>query len=305
MTIPTPYDCHTDEAARIRERLANLAAEREELETRLAEIGAKAPIESDSGPSEMAVTDRSPPSDKIGLFRSLFCGRVDVYPKRWENVRTGKAGYAPVCANEWKPRLCGKPRVKCSECPNQAFLTVTDEAIEAHLRGRETLGVYPMSPDGNCRFVAADFDKATWRTDAAAFVAACRSKGVPAGLEHSRSGDGGHVWIFFAEPVPALLARRLASHLLTEAMESAPDIGFKSYDRLFPSQDNLPEGGFGSLIALPLQGGPRKVGNTVFLDDSFAPLEDQWAFLSSLRRLASAEAAARRCRNCSKSLAST
>ena len=292
MTLLAPKDCETDEAARIRERLANLAAEKEALETRLAEIEPKAAVEAADNPVAMAVTDRSPPSDKIRLFRSLFRGRIDVYPKRWENARTGKAGYAPVCANEWKPRLCGKPRIKCGACPNQAFLAVTDEEIDAHLRGRETIGVYPMAPDGTCRFIAADFDKATWRTDAAAFLAACRSKGVPAGLERSRSGNGGHIWIFFAEPVPALLARRLASHLLTEAMESAPDIGFKSYDRFFPSQDNLPEGGFGNLIALPLQGGPRKLGNTVFLDDSFAPLEDQWAFLSSLRLLTSGEAQA-------------
>ncbi len=292
MTLLAPHDCKTDEAVRIRERLAHLAAEREALETRLAEIEPRVSAEAENGPSTMAVTDRSSPSDKIKLFRSLFRGRVDVYPKRWENARAAKAGYAPVCANEWKPRLCGKPRIKCGVCPNQAFLTVTDEAIDAHLRGRDTLGVYPMSPDGTCQFIAADFDKATWRTDAAAFLASCRSKGVPAGLERSRSGNGGHIWIFFAEPLPALLARRLASHLLTEAMESAPDIGFKSYDRFFPSQDNLPEGGFGSLIALPLQGGPRRLGNTVFLDDSFAPLEDQWAFLSSLRLLTSAEAKA-------------
>ena len=292
MTLLAPHDLDTDEAARIRERLANLAAEREKLETRLAEIELKAPVEADTGPSTMAVTDRSPPSDKIRLFRSLFCGRIDVYPKRWENARSGKSGYAPVCANEWKPGLCGKPRVRCGECPNQAFLTVTAEAIEAHLRGRDTLGVYPMMPDGACRFIATDFDKTTWRTDAAAFLATCRSKGVSAGLERSRSGNGGHVWIFFAEAVPAVLARRLASLLLTKAMESAPDIGFQSYDRLFPSQDNLPEGGFGSLIALPLQGEARKLGNTVFLENSFAPVEDQWAFLSSLRRLTVVEATA-------------
>ena len=287
-----PHACEPDEAARIRERLARLAAETEALEARLAKIEPRIPPEADGDLATIGVTDRSPPSDKIALFRSLFGGRIDVYPKRWENIHTGKAGYAPVCANEWKPRLCGKPRIKCSACPNQAFLAVSDKAIEAHLRGRETLGVYPMSPDGACLFVAADFDKTTWRNDAAAFLAACQSKGVPAGLERSRSGNGGHIWIFFAEPVPARLARRLASHLLTEAMESAPDIGFKSYDRFFPSQDNLPEGGFGSLIALPLQGGPRRLGNTVFLDGGFAPFEDQWAFLSSLRRLTPAEAVA-------------
>ena len=275
----------SDEAARIRARLAALAAERQALQTRLAELRTGELAAPDSDPHAVTVTSRSPAVEKIALFRSLFGGRDDVYPKRWENARTGRAGYAPVCANEWKPRLCGKPRIRCGACPNQAFVAVTDEAIEAHLRGRQTLGVYPLSPDGTCRFLAADFDKTTWRTDAEAFLAACRSKRVPAALERSRSGHGGHVWIFLAEPVPARLARRLGSHLLTEAMESHPDIGFKSYDRFFPSQDTLPENGFGNLIALPLQGGPRERDNSVFLDEGFEPHEDQWAFLSSLRRL--------------------
>ena len=280
-----PQTRDSDEAARIRERLARLAAERQALQTRLSELQAAALSGPNSDPHAGTLNDRSPAADKIALFRSLFRGRDDVYPTRWENARTGKAGYAPVCANEWKARLCGKPRVRCGVCPNQAFVAVTDEAIEAHLRGRVTLGVYPLSPDGTCRFLAADFDKATWRTDAGAFLAACRSKRVPAALERSRSGNGGHVWIFFAEPVSAPLARRLGSHLLTESMERNPDIGFKSYDRFFPSQDTLPENGFGNLIALPLQGGPRKRDNSVFLDEGFEPHEDQWAFLSSLHRL--------------------
>ena len=238
------------------------------------------------------MTEHSPAQEKIALFRSLFRGGEDVYPKCWENARTGRSGYAPVCGNEWRPRICGKPRVKCGACPNQAFLAVTDEAVAEHLRGRRTAGVYPMLADGMCWFLAADFDRESWREDAGAFLAACRSKGVPAGLERSGSGNGGHVWIFFAEPVPAALARRLGSHLLTEAMESRPDLGFKSYDRFFPSQDTVPEGGFGNLIALPLQGEPRRHGNSQFLDEGFAPHGDQWAFLSSLRRMTLAEAAA-------------
>ncbi len=236
------------------------------------------------------VTNRSPARDKIALFRSLFAGREDVYPKRWENAAAGKSGYAPVCANEWAPRICGKPRVKCGACPNQAFREVADEAVEGHLRGRHTICVYPMLADDTCRFLAADFDKANWRRDAGAFLEACRSKDMPAALERSRSGNGAHVWIFFADPVPAALARRLGAHLVTVAMERNPDIGFGSYDRFFPSQDTVPAGGFGNLIALPLQGGPRENGNSVFLDDGFAPHGDQWAFLSSLRRLSPAAA---------------
>ncbi len=280
------------EAARIRARLAGLAEERAALETRLAALEDPASAAPEGDPTGSPVTDRSSSEAKIALFRLLFAGREDVFPRRWENARTGKAGYAPACANEWKPGLCGKPRVRCGVCPNRAFLPVSDEEIAAHLRGRHTIGVYPLLPDGTCRFVAADFDKASWHRDADAFLDACRSAGVPAALERSRSGNGGHVWIFFADPVPAALARRLGSHLLTEAMARHPDIGFGSYDRFFPSQDIVPEGGFGNLIALPLQGGPRRGGNSVFLDADFEPHADQWAYLSSLRRLPLAEAEA-------------
>ena len=286
----TASDCR--EASRIRERLAQLGAEQAVLAARLAEIETQPAVAEDGPRSAASVTGWSPARDKIALFRSLFGGREDVYPKRWESAKTGKTGYAPVCANEWAPRLCGKPRVKCGACPNQAFREVTDEAIDGHLRGRHTIGVYPMLPDDSCRFLAADFDKTSWRRDASAFLEACRSKEVPAALERSRSGNGGHVWIFFAEPVPATLARRLGALLLTETMERHPDIGFRSYDRFFPSQDTVPEGGFGNLIALPLQGGPRQDGNSIFLDENFEPHADQWAFLSSLRRMAPAEVAA-------------
>ena len=281
---------HDEESALIRERLARLETEKAALEARLADIQGPRADARDRPLPAGSVTNRSSARDKIALFRSLFRGRKDVYPKRWENAATGKSGYAPVCANEWAPRICGKPRVKCGACPNQAFREVTDEAIDGHLRGRHTIGVYPMLADDTCRFLAADFDKASWRRDASAFLEACRSKQVPAALERSRSGNGAHVWIFFAEPVPAALARRLGAHLVTEAMERNPDIGFESYDRFFPTQDTVPAGGFGNLIALPLQGGPREGGNSVFLDDSFEPHADQWAFLSSMRRLSLAEA---------------
>ena len=284
-------DTRAGEAARIRERLARLDAERAQLEQRLAELArAHLPAPEIAGRGGQ-ITNRSPTRDKLALFRTLFGGREDVYPRRWENAGKGKAGYAPVCANEWKRGVCHKPRVRCGACPNQAFVPVTDKAVEGHLRGRHTLGVYPMLADDTCRFLAADFDKETWRRDAGAYLAACRAKGIPAALERSRSGNGAHVWFFFEEPVAASLARRLGAHLLTEAMERNPDIGFRSYDRFFPSQDTLPQGGFGNLIALPLQGGPRESGNSVFLDGDFEPLPDQWSFLSGLRRLSATEIA--------------
>ena len=273
------------EIATIQERLKRLEAEKSELESRLAELQTMCASGEAEPQPQGPVANHSEASKKIALFRSLFLGREDVFPKRWQNARTGKSGYAPACGNEWIAGVCGKPKVKCGECPNQDFLGLTDEAVAGHLRGRQTIGVYPMLTDGTCWFLAADFDKETWQRDAEAFQATCRSKQVPSALERSRSGNGGHVWIFFAEPVPVALARRLGAHLLTETMKRNPDIGFESYDRLFPSQDTVPVGGFGNLIALPLQHGPRQNGNSVFLDKSFEPYRDQWAFLSSLSRL--------------------
>ena len=147
------------------------------------------------------------------------------------------------------------------------------------------MGVYAMLQDETCFFLAVDFDRDDWQRDAAALLETCRRFDVPAALERSRSGDGGHVWFFFDDAVPASLARKLGSYILTETMECRPEVGFKSYDRLFPNQDTLPQGGFGNLIALPLQKQARQRGNTVFLDEQFAPYPDQWAFLASVSRI--------------------
>ena len=146
-------------------------------------------------------------------------------------------------------------------------------------------GVYPLLLDETCFFLAVDFDKAGWEEDAVAFMGACQRLRLSAALERSRSGRGGHVWLFFEEALPAALARRVGSHLLTEAMEGRPDIGLDSYDRLFPNQDTLPQGGFGNLIALPLQKRSRDQGNSVFLDENLTPWTDQWAFLAGVRRI--------------------
>jgi len=234
---------------------------------------------------------RSPVAAKIGLFRSLFRGREDVYARRFENRRTGRHGYAPACANEWIRGVCEKPRVKCADCVSRRFLPLTDDVISGHLSGADgggdplVAGVYPLLPDETCWFLAIDFDKSGWREDAAACLDTCRRLGLPAALERSRSGQGAHLWLFFDEAVPAALGRRLGSHVLTETMERRPELGLDSYDRLFPSQDTMPQGGFGNLIALPLQKAPRDHGNSVFLDDGLEPWADQWAFLSGVRRL--------------------
>jgi hypothetical protein len=225
---------------------------------------------------------------KIALFRRIFRGRSDVFPIRWENRTRGSSGYAPACANEWQRGICEKPRVKCSACPNQAFLAVDDASIERHLRGTDAngapfvMGVYPMLADNTCSFLAADFDEGEWRRDAFAFRDSCERHGIPVAIERSRSGNGAHAWIFFDEPIPAALARRLGAFLITDTMERVPDIGFGSYDRFFPSQDSMPAGGFGNLIALPLQGLARSSGNSEFIDESCSPYPDQWAFLSAI-----------------------
>jgi superfamily II DNA or RNA helicase/very-short-patch-repair endonuclease len=238
------------------------------------------------------VNQTSSPEAKIALFRSLFRGREDVYPRRFESHKTGRSGYAPACANEWVRGVCEKPRIKCAECPNRRFLPVTDDVIRWHLSGCDpegqpfVAGVYPLLQDETCFFLAVDFDKTGWRDDAAAFLETCRHLNLPAALERSRSGRGAHVWFFFEEAMPAALARRLGSHVLTETMERRPDIGLDSYDRLFPNQDTMPHGGFGNLIALPLQRAARKQNNTIFLDSACVPWTDQWAFLASVRKIA-------------------
>jgi len=232
------------------------------------------------------------------LFRTLFRSREDVYPRRFESKKSGKSGYQPVCRNEWIRGVCRKPAVRCGNCPNQKFLPVTDEIIRNHLLGRDpakksdrdfTIGVYPLLADETCWFIAADFDQSAWMEDISLFAETCRSFDIPSAVERSRSGNGGHVWVFFSEPIPAVLARRMLSFVLTEAMDRRPELGLRSYDRFFPGQDTLPKGGFGNLIALPLQKRAREQGNSLFLDERFVPHPDQWAYLSSIRRMGLAE----------------
>jgi len=287
--------------ARIAELMARLAAlERERAEI-LAEINTLRSVRSEEAAAIKAVPsakagdpiDRNSTIEKkIALFRRLFRGRSDVFPIRWENRTTGRSGYAPACANEWQRGICEKPKVKCSACPNQAFRAVDDVSVERHLRGTDAngapfvMGVYPMLADNTCSFLAADFDEGEWRRDVFAFGDSCERHGIPVAIERSRSGNGAHAWIFFDEPIPATSARRLGAFLITDTMERVPDIGFGSYDRLFPSQDTMPAGGFGNLIALPLQGLARTSGNSMFIDESCSPYLDQWTFLSAIEPMA-------------------
>ena len=224
-------------------------------------------------------------TEKVALFRSLFHGREDVFPRRWENQKNGRSGYSPACANERVSGLCDKRHVKCGECPNRVFIPVSDQVVIDHFKGRHVIGVYPMLPDETCWFLAADFDKASWQEDVSAFAETCGKLGVPVAIERSRSGNGAHAWFFFMSPVPAVEARKFGCFLITETMSRRHQLSMESYDRLFPNQDTMPKGGFGNLIALPLQLKAREHGNSVFVDALFKPFPDQWAFLSGVRRL--------------------
>lgn len=167
-------------------------------------------------------------------------------------------------------------------------MPVDDQVVLGHLNGEHTIGVYPLLPDDTCWFVAADFDEVSWKDDVLAFAETCRAMILPVAIERSRSGNGAHAWFFFAEPISACHARRMVSFILTETMSRRHELSMQSYDRLFPSQDTLPKGGFGNLIALPFQRKPRQAGNSLFLDDRLEPSDwrEQWRFLASVPRLA-------------------
>ena len=237
------------------------------------------------------VTMASSPEAKIGLFRSLFHGREDVFARRFESRKSGKSGYQPMCGNEWIRGVCEKPKIRCASCPQRAFVPVSDQVVFWHLRGKDdsgrpfTMGVYPMLSDETVRFAAVDFDKSTWQSDVASVRDVVRESGFPVAVERSRSGNGAHLWFFFEDAVSARDARDFVSRFLSAALDRNPGIGLDSFDRIFPNQSTMPKGGFGNLIALPLQREPRFSGNSVFVNDEFAPYPDQWAFLSSLRRI--------------------
>src|ERR1035437_7134807 len=227
-------------------------------------------------PPSAGISEVTPPADKtakVALFRSLFRGREDVYAERWR-------------MKNWEAVLASKPEDRRKvDRQTRTLYPLTDEVIRLHLSGKKTVGIYPLLSDETCWLLAADFDKATWQEDALAFVATSKRLGLSAYLERSRSGNGGHVWIFFERPLPAALARKAGCAVLTQTMEARHHLGLDSYDRFFPNQDTLPKGGFGNLIALPLQWMPRQEDKSVFVDDSLCPYPDQWQLLASVRRV--------------------
>ncbi len=225
-------------------------------------------------------------AQKINLFKGLFNGRQDIFPVRWQSKASGKAGYSPACANEWLAGVCEKPRIKCADCSSRKFVPLSDAVFYDHLAGEQTIGVYPLLTDETCHFLAADFDDADWRQDASAFKRSCDDLGVPVSIEISRSGSGAHAWIFFAGRPLARDARRLGTAIISHACSRTRQLKLESYDRLFPNQDLMPKGGFGNLIALPLQKAPRESGCSVFVDADFRPFPDQWAYLAGVVQMA-------------------
>lgn len=216
------------------------------------------------------LTKKSSLNEKIDLLRSLFKGRTDVYALRWES-EDGSKGYAPAYVSHGRSRK---------------LLPLTDQVFMDHMEGKKTIGIYPLLRDETCWFLAVDFDKGQWQKDVTAFTGTCKRMKVPYYIERSRSGNGAHVWIFFSSAINAAKARKFGILLLKKTKEWNNEFQLDSFDRLFPSQDTMPKGGFGNLIALPFQKIPGKDGNSIFVDDYFIPYPDQWLFLSTIYKMA-------------------
>lgn len=276
-------------------RVAELEKENAELRAQLGISDTKTTaVEPLQDIPSAAVHKYSSPSEKIQLFRSLFRGREDVFAKRWYSAKTEKSGYSPVCANEWREGVCIKPKGSCSKCENRESVPLSDAIIYEHLSGkdgygRDVVGLYPILPNDTCYFLAIDFDDGDWQENVSEVRNICTSWNIPCAVERSRSGEGAHLWIFFTEPISCSTARKLGTALITAAMENSGKLKLDSYDRMFPNQDTLPKGGFGNLIALPLQGQARKKNNSSFVDENFVTHEDQWAYLSQIQKLSANE----------------
>lgn len=236
----------------------------------------------------------STPAEKVRFFMELFRGRRDVYARRWQN-KEGKSGFSFACMNEWERGVCGKPKVKCANCPYRTYLPLTERLVDGHLRGkspeqRDVIAIYPLLPDGTCHLLTLELEGDDWREETELLRTVCGEFHIPVAIELAAMGNGSRGWIFFRQPVSAALARRLGSAILTCMMERRHTLSFRAYDRLHPSQDLLPRGGLGSLVPLPMQGRARRQGASCFVDERLTPYADPWAFLSGLERLTKTQA---------------
>ena len=254
------------------------------------------PKGSGGGASAVPVTASSSNHEKLALFRSLFQGRPDVHAHGYRR-RDGGISYTPACDNEWKSGICLKGpgrSVKCAACAKRAFSPLDDRALLRHFAGKserfeDVVGIYVLDESCTTAVLVADFDGGRWQEEVMAYVASARKLGVDVAVERSRSGAGAHVWIFFSNRVPADLARQLGFIIIGRAQERSAALPFAAFDRLFPAQNTIPAGGFGNLVALPFQGRARRAGNSVFVDDTFRPFDDQWAALSAVRKVTASQ----------------
>ena len=259
-------------------------------------------------PNQGARIRRFEVTDKIASdFFMMFCrGRKDVYDLRYTNPKSGKNGYYTQCFNRWDRNCHIQKRdgVRCKDCELRAYKPITLPLIKAHMNGTDQNGndvvaIYPMLENNLCQLLVFDFDNHakgaeqddyanvddSWKEEINALRRICKNLNVDAVVERSRSGQGAHLWIFFKEMIPARLARRFGFALLEKGAESVNLKSFKYYDRMIPTQDALPEGGLGNVIALPLQGMALKAGNSAFVDENWNAYEDQLKFLAGIKRL--------------------
>ncbi len=290
--VPEAQESSEQRLRALEQRLKQLEAERTEVLHAIKEVKRTDGWETvptqvnESALLGRPLRDATPitPDEQIDVFLQLFRCRESVYPKRWENAKSGKSGYAPDCRNEWVKPLCQKPTIRCTDCGHQAFLPLNEDAVRAHIQGQLTIGTYAIDADDSCVFLACDFDGGGWKEDVRAYRESARVLGLDVAVERSRSGQGAHAWIFFAGKVPARLARNVGTLILSRCLEARHQLSMTSFDRLFPSQDYVPKGGFGNLIALPLQKTPRESGNSCFLDDQLSVIQDQWEYLVQVKR---------------------
>lgn len=271
-------------------------------EQKVSSFAEQSPVYKEDFKLESGVSKQSSPAEKIQLFRSLFIGREDVFALRWFNVKNETSGYSPVCSNKWKTGVCDIKKYSCSSCPNKMPVSLSDNYIYNHLAGkdaycRDVIGLYPLIPGDSCKFLALDFDNhqkneniqddklIKWQKDILEVRKVCSEFNIPANIEISRSGNGAHMWIFFSENIPAKTARQLGTLILEYAIVKNHSVPIESFDRMFPNQDEMPDGGYGNLIALPLQGQAVRNIKSVFVNDEFEMYSDQWTYLSNVQKM--------------------